>query len=201
MLSACEAEIRRHNHLGLPLGYLFDRHDLLTAAAAGWRKLTEADRLPTSLLALFPRGWNGPFLAVRPALVRVLNRIAAAPHEWLRHFDAIQRSCPALLTLFANILEDYQDRLPEPPISPHSTEVLTKLTADFFDEVGLVSYKSLRLSLLEFCLAEAVGPDWLADVAPVRPPDWPSPKATLPEMLRKDWPLRLVCWAVRLFWA
>lgn len=201
LMKVCEAEVARYEHTALRLGYLFDRHDLLLDAAAAWCHLQPAMTLPEALAALVPAAWVESFSVVRPLLLRVMDQIVATPTIWLRQFDRLEHAAPTLLTPLIEALTQYEIRLPERPVVPHPAERLTRLAGDFFDEQGLQSYMAMRSQVLEFCVAESVGPEMLALIAPARTADYPSDGATLADALAHDWPLRLVCWAVRLFWA
>ncbi len=197
LMAECRREVEDLQHLAVRQPEAFDRLDFLLAATAGWRDAKEEADLPPALIELLPRAWARPYAEARPLLVRVLEQVGAAPRNWLRHFDALGRHCPAALAQFGGLLAQYQDRLDEEPPVPHPRGVLAGLVADFLAEQDRLAYGALRPRLLAFCLREAVGPEMVAAVAPPTGVGG----ALLSEALMADWPLRYVCWACRLFWA
>ena len=199
LLGEVLGEVKRHEHLALRRPDGFDRLDFLQEAAAAWRKVCDRRRLPADLLRLLRDGWSLSFAEVRPLLLRVLADMERSPQEWLGHFDWIERRARAALAHFGRMLALHSAALPSPPDCPYPTEVLARMAREFFDAHLLVNYASARGELLDFCLRESVGPEWLASVAPHRPADRHG--ASLGEALAGDWPLRYVCHAVRLFWA
>jgi hypothetical protein len=184
-------------HLAVQHAEAFDRVEFLLAATAGWAGLRAKGQLPAELLELLEAAWVRPFAEARSRVVDVLGRIAAAPVVWLRHLDALAEFSPTALAMFAGLLGQYQDRLPEPPPVPHPPADLARLVAEFVRDQGRWTYASLRPRLLTFCLREAVGAELVAAVAPAGDPSG----AALHQAIVADWPLRHVCWACRLFWA
>jgi hypothetical protein len=202
LFASCRRELDGLGHLAVRFPDAFDRLDYLLAATAGWRAARDEAGLPADLLELLPRAWVGPFAAVRPLLLRVLEQVGAAPRAWLRHLDALERHSSAALAQLGGLLAQYQDRQPGPPPIPHTPQELARLAQGFFTAEGPQRYAALRPKVLTFCLQEAVGPELLAAVVP---PDWPADgpggPTPLAAALANDWPLRAVCWACRLFWA
>jgi hypothetical protein len=202
LLAVGRREVDGLGHLAIRFSDAFDRLDYLLAATAGWRQARDESGLPPDLLELVPRAWVQPFAAVRPLLERVLEQISAAPRTWLRHLDALERASGMALAQFGALLAQYQDRLAEAPPNPHTLEQLANLAQQFFETEGPESYTALRPKVLTFCLRESVGPELVAAaVPPETPVDGPGGPVSLAAALARDWPLRAVCWACRLFWA
>jgi hypothetical protein len=197
LLSECRREVAALGHLAVQHAEAFDRLEFLTAATTGWAGLRDGRTLPADLLDLLPLAWVRPFPEVRPLVADVLGQVAAAPAAWLKHLDALAEFSPAALAMFAGLLGQYQDRLPEPPPIPHPPADLARLVAEFIRDNRPWEYPMLRPRLLAFCLREAVGAELVAVVAPTA-----SARAEeLQRAIMADWPLRHVCWACRLFWA
>jgi hypothetical protein len=197
LLADCRREVESLSHLAVHHSQAFDRVEYLLTAAKGWEALRRDGVVPPELLDLLPAAWVRPFPAVRPLVAELLSQVAAAPHQWLRHLDALAARNPAALGFVGNLLAQHQDRLSEPPPMPHPPADLARLVVDWFAQEGRWAYSTFRVRLLGFCLREAVGPELVAAVAPTMAVGG-EPVAPV---IDRDWPLRLVCWACRLAWA
>jgi hypothetical protein len=160
----------------------------------------ELDWLPAKLIELIPQSWYRPYDDVAGLLQEVLSEVAADPAKWLRCLDAVNDRCPAALFQLAGMLEQYQYRLESPPEPPESV-TLAGITHGFFRDKLKTRYEALRPMVLAFCLREQLGPEWFAGYLPEVPAAGDHQCRTLPHVLFEDHPLRLVCWACRLFWA
>lgn len=193
---ACRHELDSLHHLAVHNSELFDRLEFLLAAAGGWTAYRNEADVPPELLELLPRAWIRPFAEIRLLIVRMLERIAGAPHNWLRHLDALESRSPTALSFLGNLLSQYQDRLEQPPPVPHGPADLHRLVSEFLYEEGIHRYRTMRARLLTFCLREAVGAELVAAVAP--PANVSGTQ--LADAIMSDAPLRYVCWACRLYW-
>lgn len=182
----CRCEIARHEHLAQKLSFLFDRHDLLVSAVAGWQDLYRSNRVPASLLQLLAASWSRPFAEMRASLMEVLDKMAVSPGVWLDHLEVMNLRAPSLLSLFGELLDRFEQtqQIAREPgdRSGLALAFLAQLTAH---------YKAERNRLLMFCLREDIAPEEMAEAA----------GGTWASTLMADWPLRYVCRACRLFWA
>jgi hypothetical protein len=81
-----------------------------------------------------------------------------------------------------------------------SPEQVAQLAWRFVEESAELEYGRLRHRMLDFCLAESVQPEWLAQALLDLHLGTLPPGQTLGQVVMSDWPLRCVCLAVWLFW-
>lgn len=202
LLVSCRDEVRRLEHLAVRDSLLFDRLDYVLAVAPSWGNVRRQFRVPASLAEMIPLSWSAPFARIRPMLARLFGEIVAQPRIWLNWFDEIFMHALSVLDHIGNLFQQYQDRLESPPIDPHTPPQLAALLADFIARLNSRNYPAMRAPILDFCLAESVSAEMATTVIPpIRIQPHGGDLISLRTVIGRDAPLRLVCWAHRLFWA
>lgn len=186
LFGVCRAEIDRHQHLAQKLSFLFDRHDLLLIASAGWHDLNRLSHVPKPLLRLIADSWSRSCAEVRTSLLEILDWMTEAPIVCLTHLDEMHKRAPATLAVFGELLDQFEQSLQSERERDDRSEV-----AQIFLAQLTTHYSGERNRLLMFCLREDITPE---EIAAVASEDWAS-------TINADWPLRYVCRACRLFWA
>lgn len=184
LFAVCRAEIDRNQHLAQKLSFLFDRHDLLISASAGWHDLILFSRIPAPLLRLLADSWSRPFAEVRASLLEILDWMTEAPGICLDHFDTMHKRAPTRLALFGELLDQFEQSLQIEQERDDRSDVARTFLAQL-----MTHYSGERNRLLMFCLREDIAPE---EIAAVASEDWAS-------TINADWPLRYVCRACRLF--
>lgn len=198
----CHDEVRRLEHRAMNEPYIFDRLDYLFVLASAWRNFRSKYPVPMSLGELIPVSWSAPVPRLLPLTERVLEEIVSRPHEWLGWFDRFWEKAPPVLDFFSRIVQQYSDRLENQPVDPHAPTHLARSAADCMERTTSRTYAAMRSIIMQFCLDEFVTVEMFAAVAPpVRIDAPPGMELTLHDALARDWPLRLICWSSRLFWA
>jgi hypothetical protein len=174
------------------------RQQQLRDLAAGWRALRPEPEVPPPLLALIPPSWSQPFAELRPKLLAFLAEVLRVPRSLLRALDATRQQ-PAVLAQFGRLLERLQETLPPTPLEARSSSDLSELVCAFFDTADRSHYRTFRLSLLDFCLREAIAPEAVAELTE-HSPYYQQGDGHLSQTVGGDEPLRLVYLAHRLFW-
>lgn len=186
LFEVCRAEIDRHQHLAQKLSFLFDRHDLLVSASAGWHDLNRLSRIPAPLLRLLADSWSRPFAEVRASLLEILDWMTEAPGICLDHLDVMHERAPTTLAVFGELLDQFEQSLQSEKERDDRSGVARTFLAQL-----MTHYSGERNDLLMFCLREDIAPE---EIAAVASEDWAT-------AINADWPLRYVCRARRLFWA
>jgi hypothetical protein len=199
--SRCRGEMRRLEHRAMQDGHLFDRLDYLAALTPAWDAGAEY-KMPPFLEQLIPLSWSAPFPCIRPMFEETLHEIVRRPHACLSSFDEVFGHAPLVLDYFGNLLSQYQERLTTPPSEPHSPAQLADLIAGLLAKIYVRWYGTMRTAILDFCLEEFVSAEMVACAAPIVGVNTNAPAVNnLRAAIGGDVPLRLVCWANRLFWA
>lgn len=196
----CLYSLRSLQSVAAEVDELQKRGVRLRDLGAGWRKLCAEPAVPPALLALVPLSWSRPFSELRPRLLAYLASAVKAPRELLVGLD-VAYDQPAVLAEFGRMLERLRQTLPPPPLEARSSSDLAELTFAFLDTADRSTYRTLRPSLLDFCVREAIAPETVADLAAENSYYWLAPERHLSEALANDEPLRLVYLAHQLFWA
>lgn len=198
----CHDEVRRLEHRAVNEGHLFDRLDYLFLLASSWRTFRRKFQVPPCLLELIPVSWSAPAPRYQPLVERVLHEVVSEPRVWLNRMDELMLHAPVVLDCLGQVFQQALDRLETPPVEPYTPTELARLAADCVSRTKWRQYASLRPEILQFCLDEFVTVEMFAAVAPPMKVDPNSaPAGNLHDSLIRDWPLRMVCWANRLFWA
>ncbi len=174
------------------------RQQRLRDLAADWRKLRPEPEVPPPLLALIPPSWSRPFAEVRPQLLAFLAESLRVPRTLLRALDAARQQ-PAVLAQFGRLLEQLGDTLPPLPLEARSSSDLADLVTAFLDTADRSHYRTFRLSLLDFCLREAIAPETVAELTEDSP-HYQYGDGHLAQTVGGDEPFRLVYLAHQLFW-
>jgi hypothetical protein len=196
----CLYSLRSLQSVAAEVDELQKRAVRLRDMAAGWRRLCSEPAVPPALLVLVPLAWSRPFAEVRPRLLSFLASAVATPRQFLASLD-VAYDQPAVLSEFGRMLEQLRQTLPPAPLEARSSSDLAELAFAFLDTADRSTYRTLRPSLLEFCLREAIAPETVAELAADSPYYWLAPERHLSEALANDEPLRLVYLAHQLFWA
>jgi hypothetical protein len=196
------SELRELSHLALHQGESFDRFDFLVAVRTEWRQVSARKASfpeARALLDLIARAWQAPFEDWRSAAEDLFGHIDRDPEHWFRHFEALMQVSPALLGAFGELLQQYEYRLDEPPPRP-SAETIVQLA---FKSLGISSggQFKLRKLLMEFCWRELIDPIWIVEAFARGESPYGGLEAEFLSNVSKDWPLRYICQARRLFWS
>jgi hypothetical protein len=195
----CLHSLRSLQSVAAEVGELQKRAMRLRDLAGVWRRLRSEPEVPPPLLALVPLSWSRPFAEVRPRLLAFLADALRAPRGFLRALDATGEQ-PPVLAEFGHMLDRLQETLPPAPLEARSSSDLAELTFAFLDTADRSTYRTLRPSLLDFCLREAVAPETVADLTTENRHYWLAPDRHLSEAISEDEPLSLAYLAHHLFW-
>jgi hypothetical protein len=164
---------------------------------AGLDRLGGGQGGTASLFGLLPCSWDEG-LELRTKLRSYIDQIARDPRVSLEGLDRIQSVAPAVLSRMSSLLGGLDD-----DSRFHSSKVQAELAPTierFFAEHRWYDYRSLRLSLLRFCLKEAVSPGLVARTLAETPEFVLTGKSPLAHSIADDWPLRHVYRASELTW-
>lgn len=200
LLAACREEIARYEHLASTMSHSFDRFDLLVEASSGWLKLYCQNRVPGTLLQVIGNSWSRPFAEIRGPLTEVLESMTNNPPRWLDHLDEMRECAPAALALFGELLDRLEVDRESMRGEPRDPERLKRLVLSVLPQLNVAGYDGERTRLLMFCVREDVAPEEMAGVASSFSGGWEELGAAWASLLMRDWPLRYVCRACRLFW-
>jgi hypothetical protein len=200
LFANCAQEIGRHEHAAVRHPDWFDRLDYLRSVRSGWRALRDAGYSEEHFPRLIAAGWVRPTAELRPLLLEVCSQIQDEPHEWLGYFDQVERLGAAVLGFFCDLMRQLDLRLEVQQHLFPSPEQVAQLAWRFVEESAELEYGRLRHRMLDFCLAESVQPEWLAQALLDLHLGTLPPGQTLGQVVMSDWPLRCVCLAVWLFW-
>jgi hypothetical protein len=193
----CVREIRKHEHIAVKHADWFDRLDYLQAVRSGCRELPDGG---SALVRVIAAGWQRPHSEVRPLLLEFCSEIQGDAQRWLTYLDEVERIAPPVLGFFGDLLRqldlntEVSHQLFPPP------EQVEQLASRFIAGADDLEYAQLRHRLLDFCLAESIQPEWLAQSLHDVPLAILPTSQTLGGTIIADWPLRTVCLAVWLFW-
>jgi hypothetical protein len=200
LFASCAQEVGRHEHAAVRHPDWFDRLDYLRSVRSGWRALRDAGYSEEHFPRLIAAGWARPTAELRPLLLEVCSQIQDEPHEWLGYFDQVERLGAAVLGFFCDLMRQLDLRLEVQQHFFPSPEQVAQLAWRFVEESAELEYGRLRHRMLDFCLAESVQPEWLAQALLDLHLGTLPPGQTLGQVVMSDWPLRCVCLAVWLFW-
>jgi hypothetical protein len=200
LFAHCAQEIGRHEHAAVRHPDWFDRLDYLRSVRGGWRALRDAGYAEEHFPKLIAAGWVRPTAELRPLLLEVCSQIQDDPHEWLDYFDQVERLGAGVLGFFCDLLRQLDLRLDVQQHLFPSPDEIAQLAWRFVGESAEFDYGRLRHRMLDFCLAESVQPEWLAQALLDLHLGTLPPGQTLGQVVMSDWPLRCICLAVWLFW-
>jgi hypothetical protein len=151
------------------------------------------------LFALLSSSWDEPDPEQRRRLRSYVDQIAHDPPMALEGIDRIHGVAPAVLGRLSSLLGglDLEDS------RFHASKVpagLAPAIDRFLREHRWNDYRSLRLSLLRFCLKEAISPGLIARTLAETPEFVLTGKSPLAHAIAEDWPLRHVYRASELSW-
>lgn len=176
------------------------RLDFQLELAAGLRALTQMRETGISsiLAELIPLSWNAELSTYRSLLIALNVEVAHDPRRALGEFDRIRAKAPAILGHLADLLRSLEAEAGSAP--DHRTPVeLVRTATLLLKDSKWWRYKAFRVSLLKFCLEEAISPELLASaIAPLSGLAI-TPDKHLGHEIEADWPLRLVYSAWELF--
>jgi len=196
---ACHREIEGLSHLHAGLDNELDKMDLLLELVDGWRHLRWAVNIPKAWTDLVPLSWTQTFDVVRPHLMPVLKQIAEKPMEALETFDRISAQSTAVTAQLGSIIQNsccYNFSYNEDNRDWDEIEQ----TARRFLLLHTRGYRSVRKSLLEFCLREAIDPERMGGFAYEMNERSQASGASWADAIRDDGPIRFVYAAYRSFW-
>jgi hypothetical protein len=189
----CQREVESGANFAPDLVTELDRFDYLLAVRGAFRR-PGALRDQAQFRRLIAESWSRPFPAVRGLLHEILADIDRRPAAWLERFDWFRAGGAALLSWFGQLLA-FERNEREPAHDPGDPETLARQGRDYVLAELPAEYPALRSRLLHYCLAEFIDPAWIAAaVANVRVSS--TDGRSLGEVIRTDWPLRLVYDAV-----
>ena len=200
LFASCAQEVGRHEHAAVRHPDWFDRLDYLRSVRSGWRALRDAGYAEEHFPRLIAAGWARPTAELRPLLLEVCSQVQDDPHDWLDYFDQVERLGAAVLGFFCDLMRQLDLRLEVQQHLFPSPEQVAQLAWRFVEESAELDYGRLRHRMVDFCLAESVQPEWLAQALLDLHLGALPPGQTLGQVVMSDWPLRCVCLAVWLFW-
>jgi hypothetical protein len=151
------------------------------------------------LFALLSTSWDEPDPEQRRRLRSYVDQIALDPPMALEGIDRIHGVAPAVLGRLSSLLGglDLEDsRFHSSKVHPGLAPAIER----FLREHRWNDYRSLRLSLLRFCLQEAISPGLVARTLAEMPEFVLTGKSPLAHAIADDLPLRHVYRAFELSW-
>jgi len=166
----------------------------------GWRRLQFMFEVPRAWTDLIPLSWTQDFDTVQPHLLNVLKWIACNPSNALATFDRITGVSRAATTHLGSLFQQAQHQLEAVKSPARRTDLdgLRRKASNFLVLHGR-DYASYRLPLLQFCLCEAIAPEFVGEVAERENllPD----TAERRNLILADGPLRYVYAAHQAIWS
>ncbi len=162
---ACRRELGQMSHLHSTFDREWDRLDLLWDVAAGWRRLRMNLLIPRHWTDLLPLSWTREYHRIRPKLVLVLRDIAHDPFRALDVMDEMARHSAAAVAQLGFTIEAYRYAEERYEYDPRTDDELKTLVRKFLNGHDNSNYRSIRRSVLQFCLVEAIEPQRLAQFA------------------------------------
>jgi len=195
------AEAQSYEELQLRLGREFDRLEHCQMLAEAWHSLKDAGELPAAVGKLLAVCWGRPEADVHPRLEAFLAAVAREPRSWLETLTELHAEAPGLTDLVLRTLQSQPAAVQGNASLRREAEDARQAIADFLDLQGKRSYDIFRRALLDFCLAEAIPPEAVADHVEGRKDYWLNRELHLAQVLTADVPLLCVWLAHRLFCA
>jgi hypothetical protein len=188
LIAQCGAEADQLGHLATRCPEDYDKLEILCRSVPGLVRVGKEEG-PTVLWRLLSYSWGRPFDELRPLLEEYLAKLVQWPRTALLRLYQIGSFAPTLLGQMTVLLRNYQDAVGAWRVPQHDEEVATELVRKILLRGADSDYSRFRMMLLDYCLAEGLLPEQIANAA----------GPTLAEQIHKDLALQSVCWGYRLF--
>jgi hypothetical protein len=198
-VQACRHEIEQLSHVHSSLSDHLDRMDLLFEVAEGYRRIRYAVHVPAEWIKLIPLSWTQPFEEIRARLMPVLQNMAQDPLAALKTFGLMAGHSPAAAAQLGHLIErcHFQEIYYHQQHEREWDEVRDAVQRFLRLHPGY--YRQLRQELLQFCVSEAIDPEWLGQIADESPHAWKEDNISWLDTIREDGPMRYVYLAYRTF--
>lgn len=206
----CARQIEALEHLAVREPYWFDRADALRATVRACIGFWDEGKDATLFCRVVRDGSRQPFAEVHDSVEGLIARIAAEPRKWLNTLSGRSGPPYPALAHFGTLLDRYaadgHPLLLPADLIAHGGRALRRMINDLGRAPGwarmfggCTNYRAVRGQLLDLCLREDIGAEIVADHLPARPVAGCRWADALAEAVQKDWPLRYVVCACRLF--
>ncbi len=199
-VQACRHEIEQLSHVHSSLSDHLDRMDLLFEVAEGYRRIRYAVHVPAEWIKLIPLSWTRPIEELRPRLMPVLQSMAQDPPAALQKFALMAGHSSAAAAQLGHLIERcYFQEVFFHEQHERDWQVVRDAVQRFL-RLHPGYYRQLRHELLQFCIHEAIDPEWFGQIADESPHAWKEDNVSWLDTIRDDGPMRYVYLAYRTFW-